>query len=114
MRWPAFDIHKIKNPEVEWEGYQQGEQMGFWNVREYVLHRDGHKCVNCRGKSKDKVLNVHHIESRQIGGDRPKNLATLCKTCHKAHHAGKIKLKVKKTNGFKAETFMSSVCWRPG
>ena len=31
--------------------YQKGEQFGFWNVREYVLFRDGHKCQRCKGKS---------------------------------------------------------------
>ena len=33
----SFDIQKIKDPDVEGEGYQQGDQLGFWNVREYVL-----------------------------------------------------------------------------
>ena len=61
----SFDIQKIKNPEIEGEQYQQGEQLGFWNVREYVLFRDGHKCCHCHGKSKDPILNVHHIESRK-------------------------------------------------
>ncbi|MFH1521269.1 MAG: RNA-guided endonuclease IscB [Candidatus Micrarchaeota archaeon] len=28
-----FDIHKIKNPDVQGKEYQQGEQLGFWNVR---------------------------------------------------------------------------------
>lgn len=108
----AFDIQKIKNPDIEGEGYQNGEQAGFWNVREYVLYRDGHICQHCKGKSKDPVLEVHHLESRQTGGDRPGNLITLCQTCHGKVSAGKLVLKVKRSNGFKAETFMSMVRWK--
>ncbi len=78
----SFDIQKIKNPDVEGTDYQRGEQLGFWNIREYVLFRDGHVCQCCKGKSKDKILNVHHIESRKVGGDAPNNLITLCETCH--------------------------------
>lgn len=108
----AFDIQKIKNPDIEGKGYQEGNPLGFWNVREYILHRDNHTCQGCKGKSKDKILNVHHIESRQTGGDRPDNLITLCETCHQKHHKGKLKLTVKKAKGFKAETFMSIVRWK--
>lgn len=107
-----FDIQKIKNPDVEGEGYQNGEQKGFWNVREYVLYRDGHSCQHCKGKSKDKVLEVHHIVSRQIGGDRPNNLITLCSTCHDKVSDGRLKLKAQPSKGFKAETFMSMVRWK--
>ena len=107
----SFDIQKIKNPDVEGTDYQQGDQLGFWNVREYVLFRDGHVCQHCRGRSKDKVLNVHHLESRQTGGDAPNNLITLCETCHKAYHAGKIKLKVKRGQSFRAEAFMGIMRW---
>ena len=82
-----FDIQKIKNPHIEGVEYQQGAQLGFWNVREYVLFRDKHTCQRCKGKKKDKILNVHHIESRQTGGDSPSNLITLCKACH--HHIHK-------------------------
>ena len=108
----AFDIQKIKNPDISGIDYQNGEQAGFWNVREYVLYRDGHKCQACNGKSKDKILNIHHIESRQTGGDRPDNLITLCETCHKAYHKGKIELKIKKHKAFKAETVMSILRWK--
>ena len=108
----AFDIQKIKNPDITGTDYQNGAQKDFWNVREYVLYRDGHKCQACNGKSKDKVLNVHHIESRQTGGDRPDNLITLCESCHKAYHKGKIELKVKNHKTFKAETIMSILRWK--
>ena len=108
----AFDIQKIKNPDITGDEYQNGEQSGFWNIREYVLYRDNHICQACNGKSKDKVLNVHHIESRQTSGDRPDNLITLCETCHKAYHKGKIELKVKKHKAFKAETIMSILRWK--
>lgn len=81
-----FDTQKLKNPSIKGMEYQQGEQMGFWNVREYVLYRDGHTCQRCKGKKKDPILNVHHIESRKTGGDSPDNLITLCKTCHDEIH----------------------------
>src|SRR5258708_3597930 len=81
-----FDIQKIRNPEIEGKGYQEGPQSTFWNVREYVLSRDQHCCQWCHGKSKDPVLNVHHIESRKTGGDSPDNLITLCETCHDLLH----------------------------
>ena len=72
-----FDTQKIKNPNISGKEYQEGDQLGFWNTREYVLARDGHKCQYCKGKSKDKILNVHHLESRKTGGDSPSNLITL-------------------------------------
>jgi N6-L-threonylcarbamoyladenine synthase len=108
----AFDIQKINNPEIQRTDYQNGVQKDFWNVREYVLYRDDHKCQNPKCKHTDKILNVHHIVSRQTGGDRPDNLITLCETCHKAYHKGKIELKLKKSKSFKAETIMSILRWK--
>lgn len=102
-----FDTQKIKNDSIECVEYQQGEQMGFWNVREYVLARDGHKCQNCYGKSKDSILNVHHIESRKTGGNAPNNLITLCETCHRAYHAGEIELKIKRGTSFRDASAMN-------
>lgn len=107
----AFDTQLLKNPDVSGEAYQQGEQLGFWNVREYVLFRDGHVCQHCHGKSKDPVLNIHHLESRRTGGDSPSNLLTLCETCHKALHRGEIKLKTQRGKSFRAETFMGIMRW---
>ena len=108
----SFDIQKIKNPEVEGTDYQQGDQLGFCNVREYVLFRDGHVCQACKGRSKDLILNVHHIESRKTGGDAPGNLITLCEACHKAYHAGKLKqFSPRRGASFRAETFMGIMRW---
>ena len=109
----SFDIQKIKNPEIEGEGYQHGEQLDFWNVREYVLFRDGHTCQCCKGKSKDNILNVHHIESRKTGGNAPNNLITLCETCHKAYHKGIITLPKEIHRGmrFRDAAFMSIMRW---
>ena len=109
----AFDIQKIKNPDMSDTEYQQGEQLGFWNVREYVLFRDGHVCQCCKGKSKDKILNVHHIESRKTGGDAPNNLVTLCNTCHDGYHKGLIKLtkNIKRGMSFRDAAFMGIMRW---
>ena len=106
----AFDIQKIKNPNIQGTDYQNGVQKDFWNVREYVLYRDWHKCQHC-GES-NTILNVHHIESRQTGGNSPDNLITLCETCHRDYHKGKIQLSIKKHKTFKAETAMSILRWK--
>ena len=109
----SFDIQKIKNPEIHNEEYQQGEQLEFWNVREYVLFRDNHTCQCCKGKSKDKILNVHHIESRKTGGNAPNNLITLCETCHKGYHNGTVELPktIKRGMSFKDAAFMGIMRW---
>lgn len=106
-----FDAQKIKNDAIQGVEYQQGEQMGFWNVREYVLARDGHKCQHCKGKSKDSILNVHHLESRKTGGNAPNNLITLCETCHKAYHRGEFELKVKRGISLRDAAVMNIMRW---
>ena len=109
----SFDIQKIKNPEIKGTEYQEGVQLDFWNVREYVLWRDNHTCKCCKGKSKDNRLNVHHIESRKTGGNAPNNLVTLCETCHNNYHQGKTKLPktIKRGISFKDAAFMSTMRW---
>lgn len=77
-----------------------------------VLNRDGYKCQCCKGKRKDSKLEVHHIVFRsQGGGDVSDNLITLCHTCHKALHDGKISpnFKGKKKGQLKYATQMNSI-----
>ena len=109
----SFDIQKIKNPDIKGIEYQQGDQLDFWNVREYVLSRDSYTCQCCKGKSKDKILNVHHIESRKTGGDAPNNLITLCETCHTGYHKGSVSLPktIKRGMSFKDAAFMCIMRW---
>lgn len=119
----SFDIQKIKNPTISGTEYQQGEQLDFWNVREYVLFRDNHLCACCKCKAKSgdteeikikrKILNVHHIESRKTGGNAPNNLITLCETCHTGYHKGTVKLpkSIHRGMSFKDATFMGIMRW---
>lgn len=117
----SFDIQKIKNPGIQGNEYQQGEQMGFWNIREYILHRDNHKCQNpnCKNKDKNPILEIHHIIFESNGGtDIPSNLITLCNKCHTPanHQKGNFlhewQTSKPKIRGFKDATFMSIVRWR--
>lgn len=94
----SFDIHKITNPDVVSVGYQQGAQKDFYNVKAFVLHRDGYKCQSGRKAKHSAKLHVHHVIFRSKGGtDTPDNLKVLCETCHNDLHAGKFELKAKKS-----------------
>lgn len=106
----SFDIQKIKNPGISGKEYQHGDQLGFWNAREYVLWRDNHQCQGRKG-CKNKILNVHHIESRKKGGDAPNNLITLCEQCHQDYHTGKLKLDLKRGKSYKDAAFMGIMRW---
>lgn len=106
----SFDIQKIKDEEITGIEYQQGDQLGFWNVRQYVLHRDGYRCCGKKG-CKGKILNVHHIESRQTGGNSPSNLITLCEDCHNNYHSGTLKIVFKRGQSFRDAAFMGVMRW---
>ena len=93
-----FDLQLLKaieegKPAPIGEDYQKGEMYGRYNVRQYVLWRDGYTCQCCGEptiKKKEVRLHVHHLESRKTGGNAPSNLITLCETCHKKYHSGLI------------------------
>ena len=88
----SFDIHKISNPDVKRWDYQKGNQKGFYNVKAYVLHRDGYQCQKC--KTKKGKLHVHHVVFRSNGGtDSPENLIVLCSDCHEKLHNGEFEIK---------------------
>jgi hypothetical protein len=106
-----FDTQRLKNPDIEGAEYQNGEQGGFLNVREYILWRDCHTCQYCRSKSGDPVLQVHHLESRKTGSDRPANLITLCKTCHERHHRDGLELP-EPESGYREAAAITSMRWR--
>ena len=96
----TFDTHLMKNPNMNrhW-GYQRGANYGFENTKMMIRNRDNYTCQYCKNKHKDSNLDVHHIVFRSNGGsDESENLITLCRTCHKDLHNGKIKLKVKGKN----------------
>ena len=109
----TFDPHALKNPEVlknKWL-YQKGVNYGFANSREFSLSRDKYICQNCKGKSKDKRLEVHHIIYKQNGGsDDVDNLITLCKTCHdKVHHKALKLVGGKRKGNLSHATQMNSI-----
>ena len=96
-----FDLQLLKavaegKPVPQGEDYQQGEMYGHYNVRQYVLWRDGYTCQCCGAhatQKKEVRLHVHHLESRKVGGDAPDNQVTLCESCHKKLHKGLIEAK---------------------
>lgn len=112
-----FDTHLMKNPslansKIKHWGYQKGTNYGFENTKAMVLNRDNYTCQCCKGKHKDSKLEVHHIVFRSQGGsDEESNLITLCHTCHKDLHSGKInpKLKGKVKCTLKYATQMNSI-----
>ena len=107
----SFDIQKIKDEDIEGRLYQEGEQLGYENVKAYVKARDGFECWNCGSR---EHLEVHHIIQRKDGGsDRPVNLITLCHECHARHHDGSRPLDIPapENKGFRNATEMSTMRW---
>lgn len=66
-----------------------GYQIGWTKpLRIAIKHRDGNRCVTCKGQNN---LVVHHRDFEK-SNHSPSNLITLCRSCHGKVHAGKLEL----------------------
>lgn len=110
-----FDTAKMINPNINGVDYQHGQAYGFFDERYFVFDRDNYTC-QCCGKSKDKILQTHHIVYRSNGGtNRVDNLITVCTDCHTAenHKKGGIlyqwQEEHKKVKQYKEPPFMNTL-----
>lgn len=108
-----FDVAKMINPEIQGIDYQHGQTYGVYDVKYFVFARDNYTC-QCCGKSKDKILHIHHILYKSQGGtDRADNLITVCSDCHTTenHKPGGTlydwMIKHKKVKQYKEPPFMN-------
>lgn len=97
--------------------YQQGELLGFANLREFCFFRDNYTCMWCKGKSKNKILHMHHWNF--WNGDhsnKPSSVITLCDTCndsknHKKDTGFLWGWTPKITKSYKDSAFMGIMRW---
>lgn len=109
-----FDPHKMINPNIQGEEYQQGKCAGYYDMRYFVFARDNYTCQVC--KKKNRILQTHHIFYKSKGGtDRADNLITVCTDCHTSenHKEGHVlydwMIKHKKVKQYKEPTFMNII-----
>jgi len=117
----SFDLQKIKAmengmPLPEGTDYQKGELLGFANLREYCFWRDNYTCQKCKGKSKNRILHMHHWNYwRGDHTNKPSSVITLCDTCNdsKNHKPDGFLWgwEPKRTQAYNDATFMGIMRW---
>lgn len=110
-----FDTQKLLNPDIQGVEYQQGPLYQS-NLRQYVLARDNYTCQWCKGKSKSKILHLHHWNYwNNDHSNKPSSLITLCDVCNdsKNHKENGFLYgwKPKITNNFKDAALMNCIRW---
>lgn len=110
-----FDTQKLLNPDIQGVKYQQG-LLYQSNLRQYVLARDNYTCQWCKGKSKSKILHLHHWNYwNNDHSNKPSSLITLCDICNDSKNHKKNGFlygwRPKITNNFKDATLMNCMRW---
>lgn len=72
---------------TQYQKYYNEVYLNSWhwrNLRQKVLERDGHKCLDCGATER---LQVHHVLYRSSPyHSRMCDCETLCKSCHEKAH----------------------------
>lgn len=110
-----FDTQKILNPDIQGKEYQTGP-LSNSNLRQYTFARDGYTCQWCKGKSKNKILHVHHWNYwRGDHTNKPSSVITLCDVCNDSKNHKKDGFlygwEPKITNNLKDAAFMNISRW---
>lgn len=76
-----FDTQLMRNPDIKGVAYQRGT-LWHTELREYVFHRDKHRCRYC-GTKKGPFNTDHVIPESKGGPTRHDNLVTACIPCNR-------------------------------
>ena len=80
----SFDTQKMANALIKGIEYQHGTLFGY-EVKQYLLTVNKHKCAYCGGLSLDNVLETEHIHPQSKGGtNKVSNLTISCRVCNEA------------------------------
>jgi len=80
----SFDTQRMASASIEGVEYQHGTLFGY-EVKQYLLTVNKHKCAYCGGLSGDNILQVEHIHPHSKGGtDKVSNLTISCRVCNEA------------------------------
>jgi hypothetical protein len=106
-----FDLQKLENPKIEGKEYQQGSLFGYQNMKQFLFAREKGCCQLCGKKTEGKMV-LHHLKQRKdVGTNKPGNLALLHEECHKKLHEKKLIIKFINKE-YKESTFMNIIKWR--
>lgn len=88
LTYRFYLVQKCKYYKRIFLDYNEYINSEMWQqAREYALKRDGYKCVKC-GSAKN--VQVHHLVYKNIPYEKPGDIVTICKECHKKIHARDI------------------------
>ena len=80
----SFDTQKMANALTQGIEYQHGTLLGY-EVKQYLLTVNKHKCAYCGGLSGDDILEIEHIFPQSKGGtNKVSNLTVSCRVCNEA------------------------------
>lgn len=76
-----------RKPYGAWAKERATKTVKSWQaVRKSIVQRDNYACRICAADAVEATLGVHHI-NRIRTDNRPRNLVTLCRSCHHGVHA---------------------------
>ena len=89
---PGYWKGRFRENSPNWRGgvtpYLQGTL--FNELQQCIRDRDHNKCQNPYCSGRYKSLETHHIDSNTKNND-PRNLITLCKSCHEKANKSKYR-----------------------
>ena len=84
-----FAFMQLDDGSVRGIDFKNGKLRGYRNVKDYIWHMQGGKCLCC-GKD---IEHYHHIiPQHKNGSDCWYNIIGLCEDCHRRVHTGKLSL----------------------
>ena len=85
----AITCYDCRNGSPDYKGmpYKKYLKTAHWQATSKAIRkRDGHKCRLCNDGG---LTDVHHRTYENLGREKPTDLITLCRRCHKLYEENK-------------------------